>query len=98
MSSYAFLFPGQGSQTVGMTKEIANSPAVNEIFRTADRVLGYDLRSLCLQGPKHVLDQTVHCQPAVVVASLAALENLKSVHPPVTTPIDHAHTLCACTL
>ena len=70
MSDYAFLFPGQGSQAVGMTKKIAASPAVDEIFMTAERILGYDLRSLCLQGPKDLLDHTVYCQPAVVVASL----------------------------
>ena len=86
MSNYAFLFPGQGSQAVGMTSEIEDSPAVGEIFHTAERVLDYDLRSICLQGPRDVLDQTVHCQPAVVVASLAALEDLKIAHPPVTTP------------
>lgn len=92
MSNYALLFPGQGSQTVGMTSKIANppAPAVSEIFQTAERVLGYDLRSLCLEGPQNVLNQTVHCQPAVVVASLAALEDLKNVHPQVTTPTNHA--------
>lgn len=89
-SNYAFLFPGQGSQIVGMTSKIENSPAVSEVFQTAERVLGYDLRSLCLQGPQDVLDQTVHCQPAVVVASLAALEDLKNVRPQVTTPTIHA--------
>ena len=75
-----------------MTSKIANppAPAVSEIFQTAERVLGYDLRSLCLEGPQNVLDQTVHCQPAVVVASLAALEDLKNVHPQVTTPTNHA--------
>ena len=93
MSNYAFLFPGQGSQAVGMTSEIEDSPAVSEIFQTGERVLGYDLRSLCLQGPQDVLDQTVHCQPAVVVASLAALEDLKIAHPPVTTPTNYAHKL-----
>ena len=90
MSNYAFLFPGQGSQAVGMTSKIDNSPDISEIFQTAEHVLGYDLRSLCLQGPQDVLDQTVHCQPAVVVASLAVLEDLKSVHPQVTTPTSHA--------
>ena len=74
-----------------MTKKITASPAVGEIFQTAERVLGYDLRSLCLQGPKYVLDETVHCQPAVVVASLAALEELKRAQPQVTTPTSHAH-------
>ena len=93
MSSYAFLFPGQGSQAVGMTKKFVDIPSVNEIFRTAERVLGYDLQSLCLRGPQDVIDQTVNCQPAVVVASLAALEALKRDQPqvrawshPLTTP------------
>lgn len=83
MSSYAFLFPGQGSQFVGMTKKFVDIPSVNQMFRTAERVLGYDLQSLCLRGPKDVMDQTVYCQPAVVVASLAALESLKRDQPQV---------------
>ena len=83
MSGYAFLFPGQGSQAVGMTKKLADLPSVAGIFRTAERVLGYDLQSLCLHGPQDVLDETVHCQPAVVVASLAALEVLKQSQPQV---------------
>jgi [acyl-carrier-protein] S-malonyltransferase len=78
-----------------MTSKIDNptAPAISDIFQTAERVLGYDLRSLCLQGPQEVLNQTVHCQPAVVVASLAALEDLKNVHPQVTTPSSHAHPI-----
>lgn len=94
MSGYAFLFPGQGSQKVGMTQElIANVPSVAGIFRTAEQVLGYDLQSLCLRGPQSVLDETVHCQPAVVVASLAALESLKLKQPEVTTPTNHTHII-----
>ena len=90
MSTYAFLFPGQGSQVVGMTKKLCDIPSVADIFATAERVLGYDLKTLCLRGPQAVLDQTVHCQPAVVVASLAALEALKKSQPQVTPPTNHA--------
>lgn len=49
-------------------------PGVAELFQVAERVLGYDLRPLFLRGPQARLDETVHCQPAVVVASLAALK------------------------
>ena len=76
ISTYCLLFPGQGSQHVGMGKELISSeayPAVTELFQVAEEVLGYDLRPLFLQGPQARLDETVHCQPAVVVASLAAL-------------------------
>jgi len=76
MAATQFLFPGQGSQHVGMTEKIAGLPAVQRIFSTAERVLGYDLQPLCLSGPQSTLDETVHCQPAVVVASLAAVESL----------------------
>lgn len=82
-ASTTFLFPGQGSQLVGMTgKPLAETPeAIDPIYQTAERVLGYDLRALCLQGPQKSLDETIHCQPAVVVASLAALEYLKLKEP-----------------
>lgn len=80
VSSYCLLFPGQGSQHVGMGKQLiaaasaGASPAVAELFQMAEEVLGYDLRPLLLQGPQERLDETVHCQPAIVVASLAALK------------------------
>ena len=79
----AYLFPGQGSQVVGMTRKlVAELPeAIGPIFQTAERILGYNLYSLCLHGPQNLLDETVHCQPAVVVASLAAVEYLKHKNP-----------------
>lgn len=73
------LFPGQGSQYVGMTSKLPTTPAVERVFSAASDVLEYDLRALCVGGPQQELDKTVHCQPAVVVASLAAsLECFKS--------------------
>ena len=71
------LFPGQGSQFVGMAKQLLPFPGVQEMFTKASDILGYDLLSLCLVGPKETLDKTIHCQPAVFVTSLAALERLK---------------------
>lgn len=88
-SGYCLLFPGQGSQYVGMGGDLiaaANSgalPGVAQLFRVAERVLGYDLRSLFLQGPGEKLEETIHCQPAVVVASLAGYEKLKHSNPEV---------------
>ena len=82
-SSYALLFPGQGSQYVGMTAKQSNRPGVGSIFQAAERILGYDIRSLCLSGPQSTLNETVHCQPAVLAASLAAVECLKAEKPEV---------------
>ncbi|XP_050500956.1 probable malonyl-CoA-acyl carrier protein transacylase, mitochondrial [Diabrotica virgifera virgifera] len=52
-----------------------------DLFELANYILGYDLLKLCLQGPKDKLDQTKYCQPAVMVASLAAIEQLKEERP-----------------
>ena len=68
---------------MGMTEKLSSKPVVAPIFRTAERVLGYDLRELCLAGPQSRLDETVHCQPTVTAASLAAAENLKEDAPEV---------------
>ena len=79
-SGYCLMFPGQGSQYVGMGKRLIARgplPGVQELLRVAEGVLGYDLRPLFLHGPQERLNETVHCQPAVVVASLAGLEQLK---------------------
>lgn len=78
------LFPGQGSQAVGMGGGLLRFPRVRQLYEAAHRVLGYDLLELCLQGPQEDLDRTVHCQPAVFVASLAALEKLHHLQPAVS--------------
>lgn len=75
MATRAFIFPGQGSQYVGMTQKLSNPRAVDSaVFKTAKCTLDYDLHALCLSGPKNRLDETVVCQPAVMAASLAAAE------------------------
>lgn len=77
------LFPGQGCQAVGMGSGLLHLPRVRQLYEAAHRVLGYDLLELCLRGPQEDLDRTVHCQPAVFVASLAAVEKLHHLQPAV---------------
>ncbi|XP_017572345.1 malonyl-CoA-acyl carrier protein transacylase, mitochondrial [Pygocentrus nattereri] len=75
------LFPGQGSQFVGMGRGLLKYGNVKEMFSVAQKVLGYDLLDLCLNGPEEELMKTVHCQPAVFVTSLAAVERLNQDNP-----------------
>lgn len=82
MAKSAFLFPGQGAQTVGMAVELcASLPVARMLFDRAAGVLGYDLLDVCANGSKERLDSTVVSQPAIYVASLAALEKLKQDDP-----------------
>jgi [acyl-carrier-protein] S-malonyltransferase len=82
MTRTAFLFPGQGAQTVGMAKALVESlPAARQLFDQAKSILGYDLLDLCVNGPKERLDATDVSQPAIFVTSLAALESLKTTEP-----------------
>lgn len=68
----AFMFPGQGSQAVGMLGEAASHwPIIEETFADASDVLGYDLWHLCQNGPAEELNQTMVTQPAVLTASVA---------------------------
>ena len=69
----AFLFPGQGSQAVGMGKELAdNYPVARRTFEEADEALGYKLSQLCFDGPEEKLKLTEITQPAILTASVAA--------------------------
>lgn len=77
----AFLFPGQGAQAVGMGKNVADRlPAAKSLFDRASAVLGFDLLRVCLEGPAEKLNATDVSQPALFVASLAALEEVKATN------------------
>jgi [acyl-carrier-protein] S-malonyltransferase len=74
----AFIFPGQGSQYVGMAKEfIENFPESKDVFDQASTVLGYDLARLCIDGPVEKLNLTENTQPAILAASIGILQPLE---------------------
>ena len=76
-SGFAYLFPGQGSQHVGMAAALAEAyPAARAALQEADDVLGFALSRLCFAGPEETLTDTVNAQPALLAASVAALRAL----------------------
>ncbi len=88
MARIAFLFPGQGAQYVGMGKTLCESlPAGRRLFEEASAILGYDLLAVCVNGPAERLDATAVSQPAIFVASLAALEGLRQANPEIVEQV-----------
>jgi [acyl-carrier-protein] S-malonyltransferase len=74
----AFVFPGQGSQYAGMGKDMAdNFPAARQVFEEANDALGFDLATLCYNGPEDELKLTTNTQPAILTVSTAALKVLE---------------------
>lgn len=79
MKKVALVFPGQGSQYVGMGKDFFDrSPAAKDVFAEANEVLGYDLASLCFQGPEEDLKLTANTQPAILTVAVAALRVMQA--------------------
>jgi [acyl-carrier-protein] S-malonyltransferase len=79
MSKWAFVFPGQGAQAVGMARDVYEASADARIlFQTADETLGFALSDLIFNGPESDLKKTYHTQPALLTASLVLLQ---AVHP-----------------
>ena len=78
MSSIAFVFPGQGSQSVGMGRDVAvSSSAAAAVFAAADQALGESISDIAWNGPAEVLDRTENAQPALLAASIAILEAMR---------------------
>jgi [acyl-carrier-protein] S-malonyltransferase len=77
-AAVAFVFPGQGSQFIGMGRELATLSEAHQVFAQADEALGFSLSRLCFEGPEADLNDTINTQPAIVTHSVAALRVIES--------------------
>ena len=94
MKKFAMVFPGQGSQSVGMLAELAEQfPVVTETFKQASDVLGYDLWALTQQGPAEELNKTWQTQPALLAASVAIYRVWQQQYPDLKPEVMAGHSL-----
>ncbi len=94
MKKFAMVFPGQGSQTVGMLAELAGDyPIVQETFKQASEVLGYDLWQLVQEGPAEELNKTWQTQPALLTASVAVYRIWQQKYPELKPEVMAGHSL-----
>ena len=77
MINYNFIFPGQGSQSVGMSRDILISKQSKTLFNEASELIGYDLLDICLNGPEDLLIKTKNTQPSVFTLSILIDQILK---------------------
>ncbi len=90
----AIIFPGQGSQVVGMGKDLAEAiPECNALFDQANEILGYDLKSICFDGPQEELNKSNHAQLGIFVASAAAFQALEIKQPELKYDLLAGHSL-----
>lgn len=94
MKKFAMVFPGQGSQTVGMLAELAGDyPIVQETFKQASETLGYDLWQLVQKGPAEELNKTWQTQPALLTASVAVYRVWQQKYPELKPEVMAGHSL-----
>lgn len=90
----AWVFPGQGSQMVGMGKDFAEAyPAARALFEQADDLLGFSLSALCFDGPEEALNDTLNTQPALYVCSAAILQVLREALPDIYPACVAGHSM-----
>eukprot|EP00930_Biecheleria_cincta_P034003 TRINITY_DN23534_c0_g1_i1.p1 TRINITY_DN23534_c0_g1~~TRINITY_DN23534_c0_g1_i1.p1 ORF type:complete len:1175 (+),score=200.14 TRINITY_DN23534_c0_g1_i1:265-3525(+) len=77
----ALLFPGPGSQYAGMLSKLRGNAKVKEMADAGKEILGYDLLEICINGPEEKLEDTSICEPAMFFAGMAAIEQLRELHP-----------------